>query len=351
MPTLKRITKAEIKFLSLCPRGANRMPVVYKDDDHFDLETLVKVSEDAGEILAVVYAPNLVDAQGEFADADVIKQMAYGFARDRGNVDIRHDNVAVKPSQAYVAESFIVAKGDERFADFKDANGKAVDVTGAWATVVKVDDPELRAKYRTGAWQGISMGGRAARAEVAKADESRLEKLVKIIKELVAPTKAAAQETPMTADELKKAIESVLDARGVKAPEAPATPTPADDAPSFVGDVTKAEDIASFEAAVAQHEIKKGLASKDPAVRTRAIEAAKKLAAPVAKADGASADPKAAEIARLEKELAAAKGAPTTGTPAAVVSKEQKDYDELVAAGNRLASLASQSRGLAPSAK
>jgi hypothetical protein len=158
----RRIKKAKINFLSLCPRGANQLPTILKDDGTFTLQTLVKASEDfdvKGELLNVVYAPELRDSQGDIASAEVIKEAMYDSSKSGMNIDIRHNNVAVPKDKAFIAESFIVQKGDARFADFKDYTGKAVDVTGAWATVVKIEDAELKRLYKTGEWNGVSMGG------------------------------------------------------------------------------------------------------------------------------------------------------------------------------------------------
>jgi hypothetical protein len=151
--------KARAQFISLVPRGANTLPTFYKSEDGFEIRTLLKASDDAGEITAVVYAPEVTDSQGDVASADVIKDMAYAFQKEGGQLDMRHDGKIIDKTRAYVAETFIVQKGDERFSSMKDYAGKPVDVTGAWAVVVKVEDPELRALYREGGWQGVSIGG------------------------------------------------------------------------------------------------------------------------------------------------------------------------------------------------
>ncbi|MCK5614265.1 terminase, partial [Candidatus Pacearchaeota archaeon] len=40
-----------------------------------------------GEITCVVYAPDMVDSQGDSASAAVIKDFAYDFAKNGGNID------------------------------------------------------------------------------------------------------------------------------------------------------------------------------------------------------------------------------------------------------------------------
>lgn len=158
----RRIQKMKVKYLSLCPRGANRLTTIYKSDEkEFDTQLLVKGMNDAGELTAIVYAPELRDAQGDIASAEVIKEAMYQAAKDGFQIDVRHNNKALGKDKAYVAQSFIVQKDDERFEDMTDYDGNPVDVTGSWGVVLKIDDEGLRAKYRSGEWQGVSLQGPA----------------------------------------------------------------------------------------------------------------------------------------------------------------------------------------------
>ena len=170
---MKRIKKARIQFITLCPRGRNQMPVLYKDDGTVAFEALTKATEDAGELTNIVYAAERADTDGHLASADVIKDMAHAFQKEGGQIDIRHDGKPVGHNKAYVAESFIVQKGDPRFADYKDYDDNPVDATGAWATVIKIDDPELRRLYREGEWNGVSMFGQGL-LTVEKAEEDKM---------------------------------------------------------------------------------------------------------------------------------------------------------------------------------
>lgn len=166
----RRIKKAKIDFISLVPLGANRMPVIYKDDGALEIDTISRM-DDKGELLAVVYAPELRDTQGDIASAEVVKEMAYDFVANGAKIDIRHDGKKVEKSRARIAETFIVHASDKRFHDWKTNDNRPVDLTGAWATVIKIDDPELRRLYREGGWNGVSMGGTAV-VEHEKQDES-----------------------------------------------------------------------------------------------------------------------------------------------------------------------------------
>jgi len=205
----RRITKAVIDFISLVPRGANKMPVIYKaDDSTLELATLFKASDrfdDNGEVTAIVYAPEKVDSQGDIASAEVIKDAAHEFMRRGGGIDIRHDGVKLDKTKAFVAESFIVQKNDPRFEGVKDYDGNPVDVTGAWASVLKIEDPDLRKRYRDGNWNGVSMGGKAV-VEAIKGDDIA-ERAITKLAELLGIT-TTQKETDMDANELKKALEA-----------------------------------------------------------------------------------------------------------------------------------------------
>lgn len=166
-PARRRITKAKITHISLVPRGANQMRVVYKSDtDTAEFDTLIKddMLEEHGELTAIVYAPEVVDSQGDVASADVIKEMAYEFAKSGlGSIDLKHDGKDLSRNDAWVAESFLVSKSDAkgRFSEVTDYSGQKVDLTGAWAVVIKIDNPDLRQLYRDGKWDGVSMFGNA----------------------------------------------------------------------------------------------------------------------------------------------------------------------------------------------
>lgn len=200
----RRIKKARITHISLVPRGANRMPVLYKQDGSVQFDLLTKVGSDfdeQGELLAVVYVPELRDSQGDIASAKVVKEMMHSFAREGKGIDIRHDGKPVGKDRAFVAEQFLVQKGDSRFDGFKDYDGNEVDVTGAWAVIIKIEDEELRRLYREGQWNGVSMGG------VGEVEEEKEGILKEILKALGLANNRNNGDQDMTAEELAKALE------------------------------------------------------------------------------------------------------------------------------------------------
>ena len=214
----RQILKAKIGFISLCPAGANTIHTMYKSDNgnkNIELQMLSKDMTEQGELTCCVYVPDLEDSQGDQASAAVIKDFAYDFAKNGGNIDIRHNEEALSKDDIFVAETLIIQKGDERFEGMEDYDGNSVDVTGGWGVILKVEDEELRKLYRSGDWGGISMGGMMLARDIS--DESGI---LRTLKEIFSPiTNLLKQENPdmpLNDKDLKQVAEVVtktLDAR------------------------------------------------------------------------------------------------------------------------------------------
>lgn len=254
-PMARRILHAKPKHVSLVRRGANKIPSLYKSDDDGVLDTIFKAGDDfeeRGELLAVVYAPEYRDSHGDIASADVIKEMCHEFARDGAGIDIRHNERVVPKSAAYVAENFVIQKGDPRFADLKDADGQQVDPTGGWGMLIKIDDPALRQLYREGIWNGVSLHAPEALLRLEKSsNEDRLfTRLLKLLGLADEPDQSGDDD--MNSNELTSALSKALEPIGkgieallkksepeTKTEEAPKPPTRAAfRAPVFKGDRT-----------------------------------------------------------------------------------------------------------------
>ena len=159
-PVPGRIVGGRVRYISLCRMGKNRIQATYKaegseDEQAFELALAMKAQPgEEGLLTGLVYAPDSVDEDGNWADADVIKALAYDFMVNGEGIDIYHDNVALDSSQASLVESFIVQKADPRFV------GLPMDPTGGWGVVIQLKDEELRARHRgQDGWQGLSLGG------------------------------------------------------------------------------------------------------------------------------------------------------------------------------------------------
>lgn len=157
MPT--ELKDIQVTFLSLVHKGANKKRIIWKSaeagkGEELEAElTKLKKSEEKRMVYGIVYAPEQIDTQGDFAKADEIAKAAHGFMKAAltGNIDVNHDFDA---REAYVAESWIT-KGVDVLFDKEPA--------GAWAVGVKVESDELWEQVKKGELAGISMAGRAVK--------------------------------------------------------------------------------------------------------------------------------------------------------------------------------------------
>lgn len=158
MPT--ELKDMKITFLSLVPKGANKKRIIWKsagdDKDGEPVERdvkLTKVNDEQHMVYGIVYSPDQVDTQGDFAKADEIKKAAYGFMKSAltTNIDANHDFDA---KDAYVAESWLTKGVDSLFDK---------EPEGAWAVGIKVESDELWNQVKKGELAGISMAGRAVK--------------------------------------------------------------------------------------------------------------------------------------------------------------------------------------------
>lgn len=370
----RRIKKARITSIALCPRGKNKMPVIYKADDHtVEFDTIVKAGDnfdEDGELTALVYVPEHPDTDGDVASAEVIKEMAYD-AQKRGGVDldIRHDGKPLSKEQAYVAETFIVQKGDERFKSFRDRDGQEVNTEGAWATVIKIDDPEIRENYREGDWGGVSMFG-TAEVISQKQDDMADQVVAALAKRLGLPSDPDGDDDmkpeEMTAaleanneklsksivDGLTEAIPAVLakmnptnkdddsDSQS-KTTKAAKSDTTKDEPPTFTGDPTNVEDLAKHEEALELYHLRKDVDFNDPAQVAAYREKLAKMT------EGAEEDEEE-EMPQSKKRVSTrpvSKGDEETGQNGFFnVSKEDQRASE---AGSRMAAFVNRRRGFA----
>lgn len=346
---MRRIKKANISFISLVPAGANKLPAIYKADGSVEVSTLIQAAKDfdeQGELTAVVYAPNLRDSQGDIADESVVKQMAYDFIANGGKVDIRHDGKPVGPEKARVAQTFLVQKSDERFHGWKDRDGNAVDLTGAWATVIKIDDPELRKKYRSGEWAGVSMGGTA----IVEQEKSDLESLLKALLSKMNPPNPNQKDEAMDKAELQ-AMFKEFTTELVKAlkpePKKNEPEEKKDDAPVFKGDVSNPRDVRKHARQVELYALKKGTDWSDP----KSIHAYSEAVAAL-KAEWEQEDAAAGEETEQVSKGSTRDRAPVSGrSNSVVVAGLSKAEQAMLEAGKAIAESFNISKGRATAAK
>lgn len=339
---MRRIRKAKIEFISLVPAGANKIQPVYKDDGSIRFSAVVKASDafdEKGELTAVVYAPEMRDSQGDIADAEVIKQMAHDFIANGAKIDIRHDGKAVPAEKARIGETFLVQKTDTRFHGWKDRDNNPLNLEGAWATVIKIDDPELRKKYRSGEWAGVSMGGTA----IVDQEKADIDRLIEALTKAVNPPKPRTEETQMEAKEMKELLKEfateLVKALKPEAPKAekPETPKPEDAAPVFKGDWENERQLTLHARKVRLYELKKGTDFNDPQSVMDYSEAVKTL----------KADWKAEDEANGIEDQPARKGpAPRAAAPVTTsLSNLSKSDADMASLGAQLAKAINVQRG------
>lgn len=246
------------------------MRAIYKDDGSLEIDTLVKEVEE-GELLSVVYAPDIEDSQGDVASAEVVKQMAYDFIANGAKVDIQHDFKDLPADAARIAETFLVHKSDDRFHGWTDVEGNPVNLTGAWATVIKIDDSRLRELYRNGEWGGVSMAGRAE-VEALSEKEARLEAFAKTFQAKMKGTTTSNTEIDMdektlaeivaksVGDATKPLSEAVSALAEIHKKQAETEDEPKKDepqAPVFKGDPSDEQALLKHERALELFELKK----------------------------------------------------------------------------------------------
>jgi len=366
----KRIKNAKITFLSLCPKGKNRQPVLYKaDDGSVEFAMLSKFSDnfdDDGELLSLVYVPEREDADGHFADAAEIRKMCHSFAENGMALDVRHNCIPLAKGDAYVAESYIVQKGDPRFVNWKDEQGNAVDATGSWATLTRIVNPELRRKYRSGEWGGVSLYGTGELEVVRKAVTPEDEIVNRVIAKLAKKDDIEMDKTELQGilkdnnTELSKAVAAaVKEALKPEPPKPDSKPAggPDDGVPLFKGDPTDPVALRKHAELVEEHELRKGVNMNDAAaVReyVTKLEDLRKSRTTETKTE-TKTDGKSAREIELEKELdeerkrtrtasnqPTGESKPDEKTTVAGLSKEEND---LLALGRRMGQASNKMRG------
>jgi len=271
---MRRIKKAEVKRLALCKRGKNGLQTLYKSDGTAEYASLTKATDvEKGELLNVIWPKGLADADGDFADTEsAIDSMMSSLIANGGQLDIEHDGEVLPRDAVEITEVFTIQKSDERFHGWKDYEGNEVDVTGGAASRIKINDPGLRAAYRNGDWDGVSLFGPAAVEEIdTKAASQRV----------AARMGGSMQENDMTNEELqaalaaqevkfaallKSAIADALGAKEAKKPkegegEGDGNKPEVETAPTFTGDVNDPQALADYEASLRAFELRKAIAS------------------------------------------------------------------------------------------
>jgi len=176
MKAKRKLKNVIVDFISLVHRGANNKTIIYKENQAGEDAriSIQKLDEDKHLVYGIVYSPDEVDSQGDFAQKSTIQEMAYNFMKSGhlNNVDLQHN---YNPGYGFIAESWLVKENDSVFPDEKE---------GSWAVVIKVEDSKLWDEIKAGKITGLSMAGEAEVAAVDQQDfESNYGRLLSLLNE------------------------------------------------------------------------------------------------------------------------------------------------------------------------
>ena len=195
----KFLKDINISFISLVRKGANNRTTIFKSADGETADELVQVQaikkDDVKQMIyGIVYAPDEPDLQGHQASCGEIEKGAYGFMKNlkAQNIDKGHSNQA--DGGAFVAESWIVRKGDPLFSAEKP---------GAWAVGIKCEDAALYAEAKE-KLPAISMAGTATIITKADSEGADAEGLLRKIMNLFKEQKISMEDEQMDEKTLKQ---------------------------------------------------------------------------------------------------------------------------------------------------
>lgn len=199
---MAKLKNLSVSFLSLVSKPATGKSLTLKfakPDQRVGTFDIAKMDGDRMVAFGIVYAPEQTDAHGEYADAKTIQRAAYEFMREARlkNIDTEHSFTS---EQAYVAESWIVRKGDALFAD---------EPVGSWAVGIQVGDPHIWDQLKKGELTGISLAG-LAQVEADEDDPAPTQKVGKEAEGLLSKLKQliTGKEAEMDKDGVREIVRS-----------------------------------------------------------------------------------------------------------------------------------------------
>ncbi len=204
---LAKLKDLSVNFLSLVKTPATGKGLTLKSakqGDRFTTFEITKTNDELMRAYGIVYAPDQVDAHGDSADAATIRKAQAEFMREGRlhNIDTEH---SFTPEVAFVAESWLVRKGDDLFP---------AEPEGAWAVGIQIGDPDLWRQLKSGEMTGISLAG-IARVEPSQNDQKYTEKskdaapgwVERLIKALI----GADNQDPIEENDMdKKAVQEIV---------------------------------------------------------------------------------------------------------------------------------------------
>lgn len=266
---LAQLKNLSVSFLSLVSAPATGKGLTLKTEhgQRASEFQLTLRNEDMMRAYGIVYAPDQQDAHGDTADAATIRRAATEFMREGRlkNIDTEHSFTA---EMAFVAESWLVRKGDALFPD---------EPEGAWAVGIQIGDPDLWSALKSGELTGISLAGIAQVDPDPGPRDRYTEKdatwLAGLLKKLTGTPKDP-QETEMDKGDVEKIVRETLKselAPAIQAALAPPKEHPSDGIAEAVAKALKDAGITPKDtpAEPEQTDIQKAVSKEISALETR----------------------------------------------------------------------------------
>lgn len=205
------ITDLTVEYISVVDKPATGKTFTLKAEDGRPLRghafALVKSDDELQVLYGIVYPADTIDAHGQWASAATIRKAMERFMRNAltGNVDKQHN---FSKQDAWVAESWIIRKGDPLFPD---------EPAGSWAAGIKVLDPDLWRACKAEKYTGFSLAGFGE--VMPPADQPQpgwVNKFLKTLESLV--SKKEDTTVPITSEEqtaIAKSVVELLKAEGL----------------------------------------------------------------------------------------------------------------------------------------
>jgi hypothetical protein len=203
---MAKLNKLDVTFISLVKDPANKLDIVYKGDGNTFTDTkqiAITKSTAEGLVYGTVYAPNVKDADGDWADAATIREAAHQFLlKGRNpNVDANHDGKAVGAS---VVESY-------------------VNPEGAWDVVIKMDPKnETFQRIQKGDLKGLSMYAKCVKSDEEppageeKKEDGEVAKSLTELKEQIAKMAGEIEQLGKKVDRVPKTRQMIIDGDEVR---------------------------------------------------------------------------------------------------------------------------------------
>lgn len=157
----RELTDLEVTHVSYVKKGANKKEFILMKSDELqpnytkEIDFIVNKSDDEQKLVyGVVYEPNAIDTQGEFARAESIEKASHKFLADCRNIDLQHN---FQKGFGTVVESYIAP------TDFMLE--KQEIKKGSWVLVTKAND-DVWESIKKGEITGYSMAGKAIKKEM-----------------------------------------------------------------------------------------------------------------------------------------------------------------------------------------